>query len=334
VQLYKKCYYLHMKKNNIYPLENSLEAPILFLIYNRPEITKTTFAQICKIKPANLFIAADGPKANDPSDKKKCEDTRNILSQINWECNIKTLFREKNLGYGKAISSSINWFFEHIDAGIILEDDCFPDITFFNFCSELLDYYKSNEQIMMISGDNFQDNIKRGDSSYYFSKYCHVWGWATWKRAWKHYAFNMQRFPDFIKRKTMNTIFSDINMRNRWKDIFYDIYKNKIDTWDYQWVYAIFNNNGLSIIPNLNLVSNIGFGQQATHTTDGSDPYAARQCQSISEITHPTSIKLDVEADKYTFYKNYTSPSPSFIKKLRQTIKNSLRDLILTHEAI
>ena len=285
--------------------KNGFATPILFLIYNRPEITKTTFAQIRRIKPEKLFIAADGPKENKKSDNLNCLAARNIIRQIDWKCGLKTLFRETNLGCRLAVGSAIDWFFNNVDEGIIIEDDCLPDISFFDFCENLLKLYKNNERIMMISGVNFQDGKIRGDGSYYFSKYCHIWGWATWKRAWTHYDVNMESFPLFLAEKKIKTIFAGKEMRDYWLDIFSAAYENKINTRDYQWVYAVLNNGGLNIIPNCNLVTNIGFGKKATFTTNASDIFANVKINKMGEIIHPHLIGQNTQADEYTFYKNH-----------------------------
>ena len=158
--------------------------PILFMIFNRPDTTQQVFAKIRGQKPKFLFIAADGPRANHPADAELCQATRNVALNIDWECEVKTLFREENLGYGVAPAEAITWFFENVEQGIILEDDIDTDPSFFTFCEELLNYYKNDEQIMRISDSYFFADLKPKDTvnSYYFSKQIHGWGWATWRR--------------------------------------------------------------------------------------------------------------------------------------------------------
>jgi len=165
--------------------------PILFLVFNRPNTTQRVFNVIRQVKPKQLFVAADGPRRDKGADEEKCEATREIVKQIDWDCEVKTLFREENLGCGKAVSSAITWFFENVEEGIILEDDCLPNLDFFGYCEELLDRYRDNREVMFIGGDNFQKGKKWGDASYYFSAYNHVWGWATWKRTWDIYDFKL-----------------------------------------------------------------------------------------------------------------------------------------------
>lgn len=273
------------------------DTPILFIIFNRPDTTKTVFAEIRKAKPNRLFIAADGPRQNKPGEKEKCEETRRITEKIDWPCEVERLYREKNLGCKFGVSSAITWFFENVKLGIILEDDCSPDQSFFKFCSTLLEKYEGDKETMMISGDNFHKNILI-KSSYYFSRYPHIWGWATWRRAWKKYNVRIPKVPLMSKTNTPNNIFIE---RLYWNSIFNRVHKNQIDTWDYQWVYAIFKNNGKIICPKINLVENIGFGENATHTKTGN----VTKRKGISfPLLHPKQTSVDTKLDINEFKKN------------------------------
>ena len=279
------------------------ETPILFLIFNRPDTTQQVFDVIKKIKHNKLYIAADGPRENRDGEREKCEQTRNIIKQIDWECEIKTLFQDKNLGCKIGVSSAIDWFFENEEMGIIFEDDCLPDQSFFNFCQELLEKYKNDDRIMMISGDNFQNGIMRGNSSYYFSKNSHIWGWASWRKAWNKYDVNMSTHPDFKKNNQIKNIFKNIRIQEYWISIFDSVFSEKIDTWDYQWTYAIWANDGLSIIPNVNLISNIGFRDDATHTVGKYNERANVETKSIGKIIHPAVLIQNKEADEFEMKK-------------------------------
>ena len=237
--------------------------PVLFLVFNRPDLTKRVFEQIRKIQPSSLFIAADGPRPDKPSEDKICAEVKDIiLSNIDWDCDVKTLFREQNLGCGKAVSQAITWFFENVEEGIILEDDCLPNLSFFCFCELMLKRFKHDHQIMHISGNNFQLS-KIGMQDYYLTKIPHIWGWATWKRAWNKYDFNLLAFDTNKKQRYFLTDSID----KFWNDTF-DFTKINLHTWDYQWVYTIFNNNALCIAPQNNLVLNIGFNKDGTHITN------------------------------------------------------------------
>lgn len=282
------------------PLFHSMfNTPILFLIFNRPEVTSKVFEEIKKQRPKYLFVAADGPRSNFEEDIEKCENCRDlVLNGIDWDCEVKTLLRNENLGCGRGVSSAIDWFFKNVEQGIILEDDCLPHSSFFIYCETLLNKYKDHENIYAISGDNFQNGNQRGNASYFFSNYMFVWGWASWRRAWKNYDFNLTSLDEFKKRDLINLIDDRKAFKDYWYSIFEKVKGKEIDTWDYQWVFAIWNNGGIVSVPNVNLISNIGFGDEATHTKNIS-PLANKEFESIGSITHPDKIVVDKKADKY-----------------------------------
>lgn len=273
-------------------------APVLFLIFNRPDKTQIVFDRIRTAKPARLFIAADGPRENKPGETELCNQTRRIvLDGINWPCEIRTLFRDKNMGCDPAVSSAITWFFEQVEEGIILEDDCLPDLSFFPFCNELLEKYKGNEHVMMISGDNFQPT-RRGESSYYFSRYPHTWGWATWRRAWRKYDPTMGNWPN-LRRNGAFEKFLPPEIYQRVKKTFDGAFSNKERTpWDVLWFFSCWGNSGLCALPNVNLVSNIDSG--GTHMKVY-DPFILLPTESILfPLKHPVETSPDNEADRYT----------------------------------
>ena len=288
-----------MKDNFIPP--GPLITPVLFMIFNRPDTTQKVFNAIRQAKPKQLFIVADGPREGKEGEKEKCERVRKIIEQVDWDCKVKTLFRDKNFGCKIAVSSAIDWFFENVEEGIILEDDCLPSQSFFWFCQELLKYYRDDMRVMHISGDNFQFGRIRGEGSYYFSKYTHVWGWATWRRAWKYYDVNMKSFEVFKTESQINNIFPIKQQQKYWMKIFQSVYDGKIDTWDYIWAYTCFTNNGLCVLPNVNLVSNIGFSREGLHTKDGNSIFSKMKVEEITEIIHPKFVLADQEADLFTF---------------------------------
>lgn len=281
-------------------VELTFNTPILFTVFNRPDLTKIIFESIRNIKPTILYIAADGPRENKIGEDELCRHTRDITEKIDWPCKVYRKYSEKNMGCKIGMSSAINWFFENIDEGIILEDDCLPDVTFFRFCSELLERYRGDTQIKMITGDNFNFGEKFGNESYYFSHIPSIWGWATWKRAWTEYDLEMKSYPDFIKENKIKYIFNNTKIQKYWINIFNDLYKNKVDTWDGQWVYSIYNKNGICIRPNVNLVKNIGFNINATHTKSD-NKLGNINNDSIKTINHPSLININTEADEYLF---------------------------------
>src|SRR6056297_64879 len=299
-------------------------APLLFVVFNRVDTTRKVFNKIKKVKPTKLFIAADGPREDRPGEKEKCKKVRDIINDIDWDCEVKTLYRDKNLGCKKAISSAIDWFFENVENGIILEDDCLPHISFFRFASELLKYYKDDDRIMHISGSNFlfkkTQNLK---NSYYFSKYAHIWGWATWKRAWKKYDVNMKSFPEFKRKNLIKNIFRKKNIQKYWMKRFEKSFSNRIDTWDYQWLYTLLINNGLSVVPGKNLIHNIGFNEDATHTTAAKNSIVNNLNNKMEfPIIHPELLVVNKKIDekvfnnRYLINKTFVSPLKKIIKKI------------------
>lgn len=279
-----------------------LTTPVVFLIYKRPETTARVFEVIRKVKPLKLFVVADGPKPEKVGEAEKCIAARKVIDGVDWECEVITNYSDVNLGCKNRVSTGLDWVFNQVDEAIILEDDCLPDPTFFRFCQELLEYYRDDKRIMAISGDNFQFGRKRTDDSYYFSRYNHCWGWATWKRAWQYYDISMKLWP----RIRDSCFLESIIPKNRvasWKKRFQYAYDNKIDTWAYRWTFACWIQSGLTILPNVNLISNIGFGGDGTHTTH-TIVKSKLENMTIESMTfplkHPSFTICDIEADEFT----------------------------------
>lgn len=268
--------------------------PILFLIFNRPDETRRVFEQIKKVQPSLLYIAADGPRANKPDEDQLCAETRDVvLGNINWKCSVNTLFRDQNLGCGKAVSEAITWFFENVEEGIILEDDCLPNNSFFSFCETMLLKFRDNASIMHVSGNNFQFS-KIGSECYYLSKLPHIWGWATWKRAWEKYDFELTTFD----QDKAGNYFNYAPVDCYWFQIFSSI-KNEVlkHTWDYQWTFAIFKHEGLCILPQKNLVSNIGFGVDSSHTTDVNNTLANLKSYDMEIVINESAVTYNPVVD-------------------------------------
>ncbi|MDZ4852008.1 MAG: glycosyltransferase [Pirellulaceae bacterium] len=274
--------------------------PVLLIIYNRPDVTRQVFESIRAVRPRQLFIAADGPKTDRHGDQELCQAARSILTQIDWECDVQSLLRPKNLGCKLGVSSAIDWFFSHVESGIILEDDCVASPCFFAFCQELLEHYRNEPKVMMISGNNFQFGPQHADASYYFSIYSHIWGWATWRRAWSLYDVAMKTYSEFFESKAIQKVTDRPNEQKSWLTVFQNASQGMIDTWDIQWLYAHFYHGGLSVMPNVNLVSNIGFDENATHTQIVANPLANLPRGEIGKIRHPSQIIPSKSADSFT----------------------------------
>ena len=287
--------------------ESSFITPVLFIIFNRVETTKRVFEAIRNVRPLKLYVAADGPRPGNDADKVNCDEVRKIIDDVDWPCEIKTLFQDQNLNCGKAPSTAITWFFEHEEEGIILEDDCLPSTSFFRFCHELLDYYRHDNRVMHIGGNNFLEGWQKDpDYSYYFSRSGHIWGWATWRRAWQTFDFDMLLYEKlkqqgFFDNFFLNPLEKVYRLRKFDKTI---ARRGEVDWWDYQWDFARYVNSGLAIVPHHNLVKNLGFGQGATHTVNGTTKMINMEAMELKfPLAHPPFIIRDIESDKKYFNK-------------------------------
>jgi hypothetical protein len=248
-------------------MEKYLKTPVAFIIFKRPDTTKKVFEEIAKAKPKRLFVIADGPRKDRPGEAEKCAAVRAIVDRVDWECEVLKNYSDVNLGCGHRVASGISWVFEHVDRAIILEDDCVPHPTFFRFCDELLEAFLVDERVMMISGHNPFFEFRNTSYSYSFSRLGMAWGWATWARAWKYHDMKMELWPLLRNTPLLLDVFENPRFLKVWNDIFDLAYTGAgSDTWDHQWLWAIWAQNGLGIMPTVNLVANIGFGKDATHT--------------------------------------------------------------------
>jgi hypothetical protein len=278
-----------------------MKTPVAFFIFNRPDTTRRVFAEIAKVKPSKLLVVADGPRPDRVGEAERCAQARAVIEAVDWPCEVLTDFSPTNLGCKNRMSSGLDWVFSTVEEAILLEDDCLPHPDFFPYCETLLERYRHDERIMTISGVNFQNGRQRGDGSYFFARYCHVWGWASWRRAWQHYDVAMASFPAFVEQDVLARIFPDPRMQRHWLGLFRSAYEGRVDTWDYQWVYALWSQNGLAIMPNVNLVTNIGFSDSATHTKDWLSDFAGLPVAPLGALRHPTVVAADMAADVFTW---------------------------------
>jgi hypothetical protein len=309
-----------------YLMEFVLKTPVLFLIFNRPSTTKVVFEAIRKARPSKLYIAADGPRKNKPGEVEKCNEARAIASNVDWECEVKTLFREQNLGCGKGVSNGITWFFQHEPEGIILEDDCLPNESFFPYCAELLERYRHDSRIMEVSGNNIRpEKYCKGEYSYSFSDHNGIWGWASWRRAWNLYDYEMKQYRNVRKNQCLKDNFNSIFEKHYFQWVFERTYLFPHITWDYQWEFVKRINSGLTIVPKKNMVINIGFGADATSTTNLDTPSSNLKAELLEfPLRHPPYVISDKEADKYAFITHMTTKK----SRLKSRIKNMLPESI------
>jgi hypothetical protein len=276
-----------------------LTTPVAFLVFNRPDTTARVFAAIREARPAQLLVVADGPRAGRAGEADLCAKVRRIVEQVDWPCTVQHNYAESNMGCRQRVASGLDWVFQQVEEAIILEDDCLPDPTFFRFCQELLQYHCGDRRIGMISGDNFQFGAPCGDDSYYFSRNFHIWGWATWRDRWSGcYDVSMAKWPEAKKRRWLSGMLEERGERAEWEKNFQRAYSGRINTWDYQWVFANWMENRLCILPTVNLVSNIGFGSDATHVVAGSYLADIERRPFAFPLRHPREISRNRDADR------------------------------------
>ena len=310
-------------------LNFQLNTPVAFLIFRRPDTTEKVFEVIRQAKPPKLLVIADAPRPDRPDEAEDCAACRAIIDRVDWDCEVLKNYAEVNMGMKLREASGFDWVFDNVEEAIILEDDTLPHPSFFRFCEELLNYYRHDERIMLISGDNFQFGRRKSQSSYYFSRYPNTWGWASWRRAWKHYDIEMKLWPKFRDDNLLEFILEKPSAVKCWKKNFQDTYDNKFSTWDYQWVFANWIQNGLTIIPEVNLISNLGFGSEATNTKALKSPHSNIPTEVIQfPLKHPPFILPDKKADEFvqkTLYKE------SFYSVLRIKCKKLLKKYFGIH---
>lgn len=277
---------------------NPLNTPVAFLIFNRPEVTARVFEQIRKVRPAMLLVVADGPRPNHPGDEEKCRMARAVVEQVDWPCQVQKQYAAANMGCRNRVSSGLDWVFSLAPEAIILEDDCLPHPSFFPFCASLLECYRDDPRVMHISGDNFYSPAAAYASSYRFSRYAHVWGWATWRRAWRLYDVQLRAWQARERPSYLLNRFPRRNEQVYWKRIWDSVAAGKAGTWDHQWGFACLANGGKCVVPNVNLVSNIGFGSEATHTAGASSVACLPAYEMPFPLKHPESFAADEAADE------------------------------------
>jgi hypothetical protein len=273
----------------------AFDIPVALIVFNRPRHTRLMLAEVAKARPKTLFVIADGPRR--PDEGAAVAEVRDLVAAIDWPCDIRTNYSDTNLGCRRRISSGIDWVFSHIDRAIFLEDDCLPDPTFFPFCQQMLERYADDRRVMAVSGDNFQFGRQFNSYSYYFSAIPHCWGWATWKRAWAHNDVHMTGWPAAAATDFPIDFLPSEKVARHNRKLMGDVHAGRIDSWAIPWEFACWQRRGLTVLPNVNLVSNIGFGVGATHCHKP-DPFANLPVTPIEfPLRHPPEVRHQVDAD-------------------------------------
>lgn len=304
-----------------------MQTPVVFLIFNRPDLTAKVFEVIRQAKPRKLLVVADGPRTDRPNEVERCKDTRKIISQVNWECEVLTNYSEINLGCKKRVSSGLDWVFDNVEQAIILEDDCLPHSTFFPFCEELLRLYQNDMRVMNICGSSFINETTASNSSlesYYFSRDFHCWGWASWKRAWQYYDCEMDLWPHIRDTGRLKDVFHNIDIAKYWEYVLQSAFEDRVDSWAYRWMFSCWMQSGLSILPYTNLISNIGYGNEATHTSR-KDKLSNQAVSAVNlPIRHPPFVIEDTRKDKHIGSFRFRANSVNLWKiKIKQLLKLS-----------
>lgn len=303
--------------------------PVAFFIYNRPALTAQVFAQIREARPRTLLVVGDGAQSEAPGDSERVQQTRAIVDAIDWPCERLLEFAPANLGCRRRISTGLDWVFSQVPEAIILEDDCLPHSTFFPYCDQLIERYRNEERVFAVSGNCFLSEKYAPLSSYYFSKYVHCWGWATWRRAWARYDVMLRQWPEYRDSGGLRRSVHSRTEHRFWKGAFNEVYDGRINTWDYQLSFAAFQQSGLTVLPRTNLVSNIGFGNAATHTFNGGHSLARLPTYPMAfPLRHPGRIEPFRWADKLTFHQIYRGRKPGFIPSLSATLHKWTRSLL------
>ena len=303
-----------------------MHAPaVLLLVFNRPAVAGRLLEAVRAARPEQMFIAADGPRRDRPSDVALCASTRDVFTHIDWPCQVQTLYRDTNLGLMRAVISAITWFFDHVEAGVVLEDDCLPAPDFFRFAGELLEHYRDDARVMHISGLNMAPETAFSPYSYFFTEVGHVWGWATWRRAWRLYDVTMADWPRMRSKFGLTAP----PLRRALGRKFASAYADRKITWSRVWYYTLFRHGGLAIVPSANLIENVGFGGDATHTTGDWHPLRRPVSAQIAfPLNHPqdrtTNVRYSQLLARY-HYGSYARRASELAWSLVDTVTRGAR---------
>ena len=311
-----------------------MHCPLVLVLFNRPQTTARVFAAIAEARPPKLLVVADGPRPDRPGEAAQCAAARAVVGRVDWDCEVLLNFAEQNLGLKQRMVSGLTWAFEQVPEAIILEDDCVPDPTFFQFCEVLLDRYRDDERVMALCGDNCLFGQVTTPYSYFFHRVIGVWGWATWRRAWQHYDVRMADWGALRDTPWLSDLLQDRRAAAAWRQLFDDTWKGNPHIWSYQWVFAIWRHNGVGVTPRLNLVSNVGFGAEAVHTNSPDSLLNSIPARALAfPLDDPPKLVTDREADwlimENSFYAQnpWLGKPPSLRQRVRRVVPRPIRRL-------
>jgi hypothetical protein len=310
-----------------------LKTPVALVVFNRPELTSRVFAEIAKARPERLFVIADGPRPDRESDRERCAAVRRAVERVDWECEVIRDYSDTNQGAWRRVAAGLTAAFQQVEELIVLEDDCIPHPTFFRFCEELLERYRDDERVMHIAGNHLQAESRRPTPcSYSFARWNVSWGWATWRRAWRHFDLELRRWPLLRETDFLDELLKDPRAVHEYRKIFDDLYKRPgdVDAWDYAWSFACWSQSGLSVLPSTTLVGNVGFGPDATHfPAPPDDPRGRLVGEAITfPLTHPPCVVQDCAADQFIVQSYVIQPEPSLLGRLYMGARRTLRTIV------
>lgn len=296
----------------------AFDTPVVLCIFNRPSVTRKVVTAIRQARPKTLLVIGDGARPNRPGEHELVAKTRAVLDDVDWPCDVQTNYSSINLGCRSRVASGLAWVFDKYSEAIVLEDDCLPDASFFPWCRDMLARYRDDDRVFSVAGTNFQAGRSRCLNGYYFSKYFHCWGWASWRRVWQTVDLDMRHWPEFIAQGGLDEIADSPAEHRYWDRILGDQYRGETDSWAYSWLASAWMTRSLSILPDVNLVSNIGFDEGATHTKGRSSPLANIPTKALRHWSEPDSIARNVMADAFTF--NHVFAEPSQLHRWKRSI--------------
>ena len=295
-----------------------LSTPVLLIGFNRIGPLRQVFEAIRTARPPKLYFACDGPR--NAEEVARCEEVRALVKEVDWPCEVHTRFNAENMGLRKGVSSAIAWFFEYELEGIILEDDTLPVPSFFRFCQELLEKYRNDQRIWVIMGNNLmEDWTGQHDGSYYYSAhgYGAPWGWASWRRVWQHYDVDMGQWPALSTSPGLKGFFLSDGETRDVHDMFDHVHKGRMNSWSYQLDITRIANHGLNILPEINLIDNVGFGEDGTHTVSLADPRNKRTAKDmVFPMVHPRFMMIDTARDLAYFERFIGTTSKDRMKRV------------------
>ena len=311
-------------------IQTQLETPVALIIFNRPTQTAQVLEAISRARPKVLLVIGDGPRQHISGEADKVFECRELLERIDWPCQVLTNFSEINLGCRDRVSSGISWVFSKVEEAIILEDDCLPSGDFFKFTSELLERYRADERVGSISGSNPNAVSLASSESYFYSNFPAIWGWATWARVWNKYDASIPGWPNMERLGILAQVLTTKRAIDFWKSALDDVYSGKIDTWDYQLALLHWTEGYFSIVPSKNLVSNIGFGPEATHTLNQTSVYANMKTEDLEfPLQHPATVSRNAVRDQEFELSNFAKPgSLVLLTKLFNALPQKAQKLI------